>query len=152
MKTKSGTFVAVLSMLGLLASCAQMGPLEKQGDDIHKAAQNAITYADHDNLAKRYAKTAKEIQVKAEEQKKLLQHYEDKSYLYGRQAQDIQSRTWALLNKYEQAVEENIHQAAFHQRMASELAKHDYAAPAETPGQRNRDNKAKIASDPKDRI
>lgn len=152
MKTKLGTFVAVLSMLGLLASCAQTGPLEKRSDDIQKAAQNARTYADHDNLAKQYANTAKEIQVKAEEQKRLLQHYEEKSYLYGRQAQDIQSRTWALLNKYEQAVEENIHQAAFHQRMASELAKRDYATPAETPEQRNRENKAKIGSDPKDRI
>jgi len=79
MKTRLGTFVAVLSTLSLLASCAQMGPLEKQSDDIQKAAQNARTYADHENLAKQYANTAKEIQVKAEEQKKLLQHYEEKT-------------------------------------------------------------------------
>ena len=151
MKTKIEKFLAVL-VIALLASCAQTSPIEARNSDIRKAAESARTYADHHRLAKQYESTAKELLVKAEEQKKLLQHYEDKSYLYGRQAQDIQSRTWALLNKYEQAVEENIHQAAFHQRMASELAKHDYAAPAETPGQRNRDNKAKIASDPKDRI
>ncbi|WP_040851898.1 hypothetical protein [Nitrosospira lacus] len=152
MKTRLGTFVAVLSMLGLLASCAQMGPLEAQNDTSRRAAQHARTYADHNNLARQYENTAKEIRVKAEEQKKLLQHYEEKSYLYGRQAQDFQSRTWALVNKYEQAAEENIRQAAFHQKMASELAKRDYATPMETPGQQNRENKARIGSDPKDRI
>ena len=41
MKTKLGKFVAVLSMLGLLASCAQMGPLEAQNADIRKAAESA---------------------------------------------------------------------------------------------------------------
>ena len=152
MKTKSGTFIAVLSTLGLLASCAQMSPLEAQYDSTRKAAQNARTYADHNNLAKQYENTAKEMLIKAEEQRKLLEQYEEKGYLYGRQAQDVQSRTWALLNKYKQGAEETIHQAAFHQRMASELAKRDYAAPTETLSQRNLENKAKIGSDPKDQI
>lgn len=152
MKTKSGTFIAVLSTLGLLASCAQMSPLEAQYDSTRKAAQNARTYADHNNLAKQYENTAKEMLVKAEEQRKLLEQYEEKGYLYGRQAQDVQSRTWALLNKYKQGAEETIHQAAFHQRMASELAKRDYAGSGETPSQQNRENEAKIGSDPKDRI
>jgi hypothetical protein len=35
------------------------------------------------------------MQAKAEEQKKLLQHYEEKSYLYGREAQDLISHTGA---------------------------------------------------------
>ena len=152
MRTKSGTFIAVLSTLGLLASCAQMSPLEAQYDSTRKAAQNARTYADHNNLAKQYENTAKEMLIKAEEQRKLLEQYEEKGYLYGRQAQDVQSRTWALLNKYKQGAEETIHQAAFHQRMASELAKRDYAGPGETPSQQNRENEAKIGSDPKDRI
>lgn len=152
MKTKLGTFIAVLSTIGLLASCAQMSPLEAQYDSTRKAAQNARTYADHNNLAKQYENTAKEMLIKAEEQKKLLEQYEEKGYLYGRQAQDVQSRTWALLNKYKQGAEETIQQAAFHQRMASELAKRDYAGTGETPSQRNRENEARIGSDPKDRI
>ena len=133
MKTKIGKCFAALFMLGLLASCAQMGPLEAQNANIRRAAQNATTYADHDSLAKQYENTTRELLVKAEEQKKLLQHYEEKSYLYGRQAQDFQSRTSALVHKYEQAAEENIKQASFHHKMASELAKRDYAAPAEAP-------------------
>ena len=127
MKTKIGKFFAALAML-LLASCAQMGPLEAQNADTRKAAENARTYADHDRLAKQYESAAKELLVKAEEQKKLLQHYEEKSYLYGRQAQDNKSHTAALLNKYQQAAEETIKQAAFHHKMAAELAKGDHAA------------------------
>src|SRR5690348_17319392 len=126
MKTKIEKLLAVLA-IALLASCAQMSPLEAQDADIRKDAENARTYADHDRLAKQYENTAKELLVKAEEQKKLLQHYEEKSYLYGRQAQDYQSHTSALLNKYQQAAAETIKQAAFHQKMASELAKGDRA-------------------------
>ena len=43
---------------------------------------------------------------KAEEQKKLLEHYEEKSYLYGRQAQDLESHTSALVRKYEETEQE----------------------------------------------
>ena len=152
MKTKSGTFVAIFSAIALLASCAQMGPLEAQNDDIHKAVKNARTYTDHDNLAKQYRNAAKEMLIKAENQKKLLQHYEEKSYLYGRQAQDKQSHTLALLHKYERAAEETLKQAAFHQKMASELAQRDYSTSAETPHERNYENNAKIGSDSKDQI
>lgn len=127
MKTNLGKIIAVASMVGLLASCAQTGSLEAENADTRKAAASARTYADHDRLAKQYRNTAKESFVKAEEQKKLLQHYEERSYLYGRQAQDHQSHTAALMRKYQQTAEENIKQAAFHQRMASELAKGGHA-------------------------
>jgi hypothetical protein len=151
-KTKSGTFVAVLSALGLLASCAQMSPLEAQNDQIHKAEKNARTYVDHDNLAKQYQNTAKEMLVKAEEQKKLLQHYEEKSYLYGRQAQDKQSHALALVHKYEQTAEEDIKQAAFHRKMASELAKRDYATPTVKQSEPGRESNANVGFDSKDKI
>jgi hypothetical protein len=151
-KTKSGTFVAILSALGLLASCAQMSPLEAQNDNIHRAGKSAKTYADHDKLAKQYQNTAKEMLKKAEEQKKLLQHYEEKSYLYGRQAQDKQSHTAALLHKYERTAEEDIKQAAFHRQMASKLAPRDHATPAEKRRERNHENNAKVESDPNEQI
>ncbi len=142
----------ILSTLGLLASCAQMSPLEAQNDNIQRAGKSAKTYADHDKLAKQYQNTAKEMLTKVEEQKKLLQHYEEKSYLYGRQAQDKQSHTSALLHKYERTAEEDIKQAAFHQQMASELAPRDHATPAEKRRERNNENNAKVESDPNEQI
>jgi predicted small lipoprotein YifL len=144
MKTNIEKFLAALA-IALLASCAQIGPLEAQSANIRKAAEHARTYADHDRLAKQYESTAKELLVKAEEQKKLLQHYEEKSYLYGRQAQDHQSHTSALLNKYQQAAAETIKQAAFHHRIAAELAKGDHAARLS-----NRESKARIEANPED--
>lgn len=151
-KTKSGTFVVILSALGLLASCAQMSPLEAQNDSIHRAGKSAKTYADHDKLANQYQNTAKEMLTKAEEQKKLLQHYEEKSYLYGRQAQDKQSHTSALLHKYERTAKEDLKQAAFHQQMASELASRDHATPVEKRRERNHKNNAKVESDLNEKI
>jgi hypothetical protein len=144
MKSKIGKLFAALAIT-LLASCAQMGPLEAQNADIRKAAENARTYADHNRLAKQYESTAKELLVKAEEQKKLLQHYEEKSYLYGRQAQDHQSHTSALLNKYQQAAAETIKQAAFHHKIAAELAKGDHAAQLS-----KKESKARIEANPED--
>jgi len=144
MKSKIGKLFAALAIT-LLASCAQMGPLEAQNADIRKAAENARTHADHNRLAKQYESTAKELLVKAEEQKKLLQHYEEKSYLYGRQAQDHQSHTSALLNKYQQAAAETIKQAAFHHKIAAELAKRDHAAQLS-----NKESKARIEANPED--
>jgi len=143
----------VLSMLGLLASCAQLGSFEAQNTDIGKAAQNARTYADHDNLAKQYENTAKEMQVKAEEQRKLMQHYEDRSYLYGTNGQTFQAHTSAMIRSYDRAARESLKEASFHRERAAELAKRDYAAPAETPSQRNnRENKAKVGPDSTDKI
>ena len=144
---------AALSMLGLLASCAQLGSFEAQNTDIGKAAQNTRTHADHDNLAKQYENTAKEMQVKAEEQRKLLQHYEDKSYLYGTNGQTFQAHTSAMIRSYERAARESLNEATFHRKVAAELAKRDYATSAETLSQRNnRENKAKVGPDSTDKI
>jgi hypothetical protein len=129
MKEKTGKYLVLLSMLGLLTSCAQtqMRSSEAQHAHARGAAKDVGTHVDHSNLAKQYENMARELLAKAEERKKLLQHYEEKSYLYGRQAQDMQSRAWALLHKYEKATKETVKQAAFHRKMALELAKSDYA-------------------------
>jgi hypothetical protein len=63
------------------------------------------------------------MQAKAEEQKKLLQHYEEKSYLYGREAQDLISHTGGLVRKYGETAQENRKEAALHQQMALEEMK-----------------------------
>ena len=48
------------------------------------AVQNAESKADHEALAKHYEEVAEEMRAKAEEHRKLLSHYQSKSYLYGR--------------------------------------------------------------------
>lgn len=129
MKKKSGNYFSVLSML-LLVSCAQMAPLEvkhAQDTDMRIGVENARTSADHDVLARLYENSTRQLLAEAEGKRELLQHYEEKSYLYGKRAQDMQSHTWALLRKYENSARNTKRQAAFHQQMALELAKEDYA-------------------------
>lgn len=119
---RTRTFFAAIS-LGLLAACAQMSPLEAvQNTNVRKAAQNARTRSDHDALTKYFEGKAKEMHTKADEQKKLLEHYEQKSYLYGRQAQDLKSHTTALVRKYEETEQASIKEAAAHRQMAKEAA------------------------------
>lgn len=133
MKTEIRKFVAAISALGQLASCAQLDPLDARNASATPPAQNTRTLAEHDNIARRYENTSKELLVKAQEHKKLLEHYEDKSYLYGKQGQDFQSHKIALVRKYTLAAEKAATEAAFHYRMASELAKRGYAAFREPP-------------------
>jgi hypothetical protein len=115
MQTK--TFVAILSVLGLLASCAQMNPHPM---DMSQAIQNAKTSADHEALAKHYEDTAKRFQVKAQEQSKGLEQYEGESYHYGKEAEDLKAHSRAMIRSYEQAAEANMNMAAAHRKMAAE--------------------------------
>ena len=125
---KTRRFFTVLSF-SLLAACAQISPHEAvQNTSIRKAAQNARTRSDHDALTKYFEDAAKEMETKAEEQKKLLEHYEERGYLYGRQAQDLKSHTAALLRKFKANADENIREAAVHRQMALEQAKREFAA------------------------
>lgn len=124
---KTTRFVALASILGLLASCAPMSPHEAINSPVlRKAVQNARTRSDHTALWKHFEKLALEMRVKAEEQRQLLEHYEEKGYLYGRQAQDRQSHTWALLNRYELAVEQSLVEADAHRQKAANLARDDH--------------------------
>jgi hypothetical protein len=61
MKTETRRFIAVVSMLCVLASCAQTGPLERQNTDMSEAAPSTSTFADHDSIVKRSENTAKEM-------------------------------------------------------------------------------------------
>lgn len=130
MKTKLGDIFAALSIVGLLASLTPSASAAQSNGspEILAAAQNATTRSDHEAVAKSYEDAATQMQAKAEEQKELLEHYEDKSYLYGRQAQDLQSHTAALVRHYEKAVRANIQEAAIHRQMASKLEE-NHAAP-----------------------
>jgi hypothetical protein len=88
---------------------------------LQQASQNARTLGDHLALTQHYENLAREMQANAGEQQKLLNHYQEKSYLYGRQAQDRQSHTWALMVKYEQAAKTSLSKAALHRQIAAEL-------------------------------
>ena len=130
MKTKFGKFFAALSMVGLLASLSPSATASQPADtpEIRAAAEKALTRSDHEAVAKSYEDAAQKMQAKVKEQTELLEHYENKSYLYGRQAQDLQSHTYAQVRNYEQAVEVNIREASLHRQMASKLEENHAAS------------------------
>jgi hypothetical protein len=130
MKTKSGNIFAVLSMAALLVSMSPLaiaaGPIDTP--EIRAAVQKATTRSDHEAVAKYYENAATQMQAKVKEEKELLEQYENKSYLYGRQAQDLQSHTAALIRRHEQTVAADMQEAALHRQMASKLDKNHAAS------------------------
>jgi predicted ribosome quality control (RQC) complex YloA/Tae2 family protein len=123
MKTKFGNVFAALAMMGVLASTSLVVVAAQPIDtpEIRAAAQNATTHDEHESIAKYYENTAAQMQAKVAEQKELLEQYENKSYLYGREAQDLQSHTSALIRDYEKSVKASVKAAALHWQMAARL-------------------------------
>jgi hypothetical protein len=115
---KIRSLFAVLFILGLLASCAQINP---QPMDMAQAVKNARTSADQKRLAKRYEDAAGEMDVKVREHKKELEEYEYNSNHYGKRAQDLQAHCRGLIRYYEQAAEANREMAEIHRQLAAEL-------------------------------
>jgi len=110
-----------LFLPGLIASCAP--------DAYGEAANQASPSAYHIARATYYEEMAMNLSVKAKEQEQLLEHYEEKSYLYGKRAQDLQAHTWALIRKYKRACAENLKIAANHRRISFELEKNNNFSP-----------------------
>jgi hypothetical protein len=108
-----------------------MQPIDTE--EIRAAAQSAATSIEHEFVAKYYEKAAAQLDAKMKEQKELLEQYENKSYLYGRQAQDLQSHTLALIRDYEKSVEASNKEAALHRQMAAKLIQ-NHAANTLSPG------------------
>ena len=102
--------------------------------EIRTAAQNAASPREHEAVAKHYENAAAEVQAKLKEQKELLEQYQNKSYLYGKQAQDLQSHTEALVRDYEETLAKTMEEAAAHRLMAlKQQEKHTSGAlPANT--------------------
>ena len=137
-------YFLVLAMFSLLSACAQLGQQEAQNID----ARNAITYIDHEQLANYYADQAKEMAAKAEEKKQVLIQYENHSNKYGRRGLDIASHAQANIRYYEQATNEAVKQAGFHQKIAADLRKRESAVNTESPDQQNQKRiKTRINSD-----
>ena len=120
---------ALLVSMSPLAIAA--GPIDTP--EIRAAVQKATTRSDHEAVAKYYENAATQMQAKVKEEKELLEQYENKSYLYGRQAQDLQSHTAALIRRHEQTVAADMQEAALHRQMASKLDKNHAASGTQSP-------------------
>ncbi|TXI20651.1 MAG: hypothetical protein E6Q62_00875 [Nitrosomonas sp.] len=83
-------------------------------------AVDGIDDNDHAALAKYYELLAKEAEVKLQENKAVLEEYENHSYYYGRQGQDLKSHTTANIREYEKQLAESLSNADLHHRIALE--------------------------------
>lgn len=81
----------------LLGACAHMNsqPLD------------ANLIANHVALSKHFEDDAKEMQIKADESKKLLSQFEPERDVYGRITEDLKSQSQEVINTYEKAVAVN---------------------------------------------
>lgn len=127
---KIDKIVATFSLFSLMFMAAMSLPVqaaaEVEGFDVDAASRNAVTRSDHEAVARYYDNAAVETQAKAHEQKRLLEQYENKSYLYGREAQDMLAHTYALARKYEKEAQANTREAALHRQMASQIEENDF--------------------------
>ncbi len=112
---KTNALIILILSLGLLTACAEMNPHPM---DMSQAVLNAESKTDHEALAKHYEEAADEMQVKVDEHKKLLNQYESKAYLYGRQAEDFKAHCQRLVTSYENAVDANRKMAEMHRVLA----------------------------------
>lgn len=99
MATNLVNIVAVLLMAGALTT---LSPLALASEPVEAAVirgvtEGATTQEEHEAAAKQYEEVATELQAKLVKKKELLEHYKDKSYLYARRSQDLQSYTYALI-------------------------------------------------------
>lgn len=74
---------------------------------------------DHEALMKHYGNLVEETKVRLQENRKILEEYEDHPYYYGRQGQDIRSHASANIREYEKALKENLANVDLHRRMAA---------------------------------
>ena len=107
-----------LITVGLVMGCAHTSPVQM---NMFEEIRKARTPADHNSLAKHYEDTAKEMQSKVDEHKKMLAEYEAHRETYGRRGLDMESMCKALLHVYSEAVNENMNLAESHRKMAAEI-------------------------------
>ena len=120
--TKAKDTFAILSLLGLLAVGAPISTVK--AENLPDQSATAVSPNEHIVLAKRFEDAAREMQAKADEQKTLLEQYEQ-THLYGWQSHNLKSHTAALIRKYEQAARANMKEAMAHCQMAQQ-SKPDY--------------------------
>jgi hypothetical protein len=131
----------------LFSSCLLAGLSTSASSDegIPAAVREAISRSDHaaiakyyeeasskrhETVAEHYENAAREMQDKILEQKQLREHYQNKSYFYGKAAPDLQAHADALIRKYELSAKANLQEAAVHRQLASKLRGNSNSASA----------------------
>ncbi|GAB1718474.1 MAG: hypothetical protein NTAFB09_02050 [Nitrosospira sp.] len=107
----------VLSTLVLLAAGIFSSPVKAESFSDRSTSQAVVSPREHDLLAQQFEVAAQGMQQKADEQKRLLEQYEQIQF-YGWQSHNLKSRTAALIRKYEEAARSNMKEAAAHRQMA----------------------------------
>ncbi|WP_025041157.1 hypothetical protein [Nitrosospira briensis] len=122
---EKGRFVGTLYMFAM--ATALISSAEAMADMSARVTnQSVMTPCCHEELVKYYENAASDLQTKAQKKTQLLEQYQSKSYLYGRQAQDLQAQTHALIRKYDRAAKVKMGKAAEHRQMAAELEENTY--------------------------
>jgi hypothetical protein len=104
---------------------------DEQNSDSHEAVERYFEdelMKKHETVAKYYEEEARKSRAKVKELERMLVHYEEKSYLYGKKAQDLQAHTEALVRKYEEAAKADAREAASHRQIALTLKEKNHPA------------------------
>ncbi|ALQ50956.1 hypothetical protein [Nitrosomonas ureae] len=109
-------FLVLIILTFLVSSVSLAGESANVGEAKAKASVGTSLY--HIKLAEHYEKESKEMNAKAEEQRKMLEEYEEHSEYYGRAGQEFHSHHEALLREYTKAAKQNEDMAAAHRKMA----------------------------------
>jgi len=134
---KIGKLIGISYFLGMLAALLTVvlfsSGAAAEGIGTNAGIYSAVTLNDHGARARFHEDAAREAQAMAQEQKQLLEQYKAKSYLYGRQAQDLQASVHALVSKYDKAAKAHTREAALHRERAIQLAEDTFCNfPAKT--------------------
>lgn len=116
---KAKNTLTTVSILVLLTAGVSLSTSTAKAESLSDQSAIPVTLSgsEHSVLAKHFEDAAREMQAKADEQKKLLEQYEQIK-LYGWQSHNLKSRTAALIRKYEQDARSNMKEAAIHRQIA----------------------------------
>ncbi|MBY0483515.1 hypothetical protein [Nitrosomonas sp.] len=115
---QSKLFFVVLFIFTFLTFGAAMAA---DSANVSNAEAKAKTSFDHIKLAEYYENEANALKAKAEEQRKLLEEYQNHSEYYGREGQEFESHHEALLREYTKATERNNEMAVSHRNMSKKV-------------------------------
>ena len=111
----------LLALTLVLAGCVR-GP-DLKPHDWAMDVQTAETREAHDNLADHYEDIARTMDADAAEERRMLDKYITSPHKYGKQIQDIKSRSNAMIRDFEMAAAESRKMAAYHRQLANAASK-----------------------------
>jgi len=117
---QSKLFFVVLFIFTFLTFGAAMATDSANVSNAEAKAKTKTSF-DHIKLAEYYENEANALKAKAEEQRKLLEEYQNHSEYYGREGQDFESHHEALLREYTKAAERHSEMAVSHRNMSKKV-------------------------------